>query len=877
MMQEPAAPAPSGIVTFVFTDIEGSTRLFHLLGDRYEDLLEHHNELLRSVWTAHHGHEVSTEGDSFFVAFAAAADAIRACAEAQTRLAGQPWSEGVSLRIRIGIHSGLASPRNGQYVALAVHQAARVMSAAHGGQILVSEGAAERVGRLEAMELRLLGRFRLRDFDEPIRLYQVAGGGLGDSFPAVRAVPADGHNIVQPPTSIIGRDQLVVDVAANIASGRVVTLVGPGGVGKTRVAAEIGIRIAPQWDDGVWRVDLGSVTDPGSVAAAIAGAVGAPARPGGERWDDATEHLKDRRAIVILDNCEHLLASCRQAVASLQATCRGVGALATSRQQIGVSGEIAWQVPPLQVATGSPADPAPLLASPAGILFAERAAAARPGFEITGSNAAVVSEICRRLDGLPLSLELAAAMLAVQSPEEILAGLDNPLRLLRSRDSALTDHHRSIEEVLALSDSLLDDDLRIAFRRLSVFSAGFSIESATAAAGRGDIERDDVPRCVWALVDRSLVAADLSANSTRYRMLETTRKYGRRLLDESGETTEVATALATAFLERLGPWYSADTRWVGDVGVELDNLRGLLPVVATDQEDLAQQIACTIGRYHDASQTFGDGIEELGGYLATLAGPSATRVSLLSTLADLRLRTGDVAAAKELVEEAAATRQKYGEPPWDDVGVDRTRGEVARRSGDLAGAVKIAQEVLRRPLSDRGRPRMYNLLGTTSGALGDLETAYDAFTKELELNMAIGYEWATASAHGNLAEVAIRLGDTRGAAEHQAACLELAMSQGSKAMVAFSLIVAARLAGTRGEWAKAGRLHAQGDHLLAETGLVLYEDDKRESDRLLAEAKEHLGDEVYARWVADGRKLEIPAAAELARSVFAEAMRRTSG
>ncbi len=610
------------------------------------------------------------------------------------------------------------------------------------------------------------------------------------------------------------------------------------------------------------------MTDPGSVAAAIADAVGAPARPGRERWEDVGEHLRTRRAVVTIDNCEHLLATCSELVRSLQETCPQVGTLATSRQPLRVVGEVLWTVTPLDVPTRAQPDPVTVLASSAGRLFAERGAAARPGFLVDEDNAQSVSEICRRLDGLPLALELAAALLAVQSPAEILAGLEDRFHLLLSRDPHLPDRHRSLEELLAWSYRSLTDGEQTAFRRLSVFGAGFSIDTATAAVVGGAVEAADVPELVWSLVDRSLVIADLTANATRYRLLETMRSYGRRLLDGAAETTDAAAQLGASLVERLGPWFPASRDWVGDVAVELDNLRALIPLLAVDHQELAQTLACTISRYHDASQTFREGIEEVAGYVHVLSIASPTRVSLLTSLADLHLRTGDTDAAKELVEDADALREKHGAPRWDDVGVDRTRGEIARRSGDLEGAVEIARKGLERALSERGRPRMYNLLGTTSGALGDLETAYEAFGEELDLNRAIGYEWGAASALGNLAEVALRLGDAAAAARHQRACLDLAVAQGSTAMVAFSLIVAARLAGRREDWPTAARLHAQGETLLNRTGLALYDDDRRESDKLLASIRSEVGDEPLEGWIEDGRGLEVPDAVDVARSLF---------
>ncbi len=855
--------APGGMVTFVFTDIEGSTRLFHQLGGRYVELLDRHNELLRLAWNRHNGYEVSTEGDSFFVAFENAADAISACLEAVQRMEAETWGAGMRVRDRVGVHTGLASPREGRYVSLAVHQAARIMAAAHGGQVLVSQDTADALGG-GGVDLRKLGRFRLRDFDEPQNLYQVVGAGLGESFPAVRAIPADGHNISSRPTATVGRQEVIDQITDRVAAGGLVTLLGPGGVGKTRVAEEVGVHIASAWPDGVWLVNLAGVSDAAFVAAAIADAIGAPAKPGRERWDDVLDQLRDRRAVIVLDNCEHLLESCRHHIASVQAHCPGVAVLATSREPVRLPAEILWHIDPLGVPNAPDADPESVLSSAAGRLFATRAAAARPGFEVDDGNAAVVAEICRTLDGLPLSIELAAALVAVESPAEILAELADRFRVLRARDRASTGRHASVEQLLSWSYESLTEQERMAFRCLSVFSSGFSREEAAAAIGRRDLDTRDVAPLVWSLVDRSLVETDLTADTTRYRLLETMRTYGRGLLDAAGETGEVATGLAEFFLGRLGPWMPPGRSWASEVGLELDNLRGLILLLPPGRQEQAQQVACTLGRYHnDAVHTFLDGIGELTRYVDVLSDPTETRVSLLTTLAFLHLRTDDIETAAWLVEDADALREKEGVPEWDEVAVDRARGEIARRSGDLEGAVRIARAALERPLTDRSRSRMYNLLGTTFGALGDLEAAREAFSRELELNRAVGYDGYIASAQGNLAEVALRLGDFEAAARHQAACFELAVAQGSVTVLAFSMIVAARLAGHRADWPTAVQLHARGELLLADTGLVLYDDDRRESDELLARARAQLGGDTFEQAAADGRRMSMPEALEL--------------
>jgi predicted ATPase/class 3 adenylate cyclase len=867
-MADPALP--SGIVTFLFSDIEGSTRLFRDLGDRYPEVLEVHNQVLRAIWTQHAGVEVFTEGDSFVVAFDSADRAVLAAASGQRALAGVDWPHGVALKVRMGLHSGLAAPRGNGYVSITVHQASRVIGVAHGGQIVVSQDTAFLTPRELEVALRPLGRFRLRDFTEPVRLYQVVGQGLEEHFAAPRAIPADKHNIVGKQTPTIGREETLAALVDHVVPGQLLTLVGPGGVGKSRTATELGLAIAPRWEDGVWLVELAGVSEPDLVAGAVADAVGAPARADGARADDVVSHLESLRAVVILDNCEHLIAACREMILRIHAGCEHVAIIATSREPLHSPGEVRWPIEPLEVPEDSASAEA-IFASPAVELFGERGIMARPGFEIDRQDAVVVAEIVRHLDGLPLLIELAAALLSVQTPREILEGLQSSARYLRSRDPHTSERHRTIEGLLTWSYRLLGPAEQSALRRLSVFAAGFNRASAAAAMVGEDIGADETDDLLWSLVDRSLIGTDFDTDETRYHLLETVRTYARQRLDQAGETDAVATRLAEWYLERLGPWLPPDRGWVSDVRDDLDNLRAIVGRIPRSSQELAQQIACSIGRYHDATQTFQEGIQELTRLAGLLDEPSATRVSLLATLGYLHLRGGQVEQAARLIDAAEALSAEHGSPEWDDVAIERTRGEITRRVGDLSGAVKIARDALEKPVSDRGRARMYNLLATASGASGDLETALDAGRAELELNRKLGYEGYVASAHGNLAETALRLGDMPAAAGHQRACLELAVALGSPVNVAFSLIVAARIAGWQLQWDTAVTIHAKAEEELDKIGLVLYDDDLAESRQLLEVARRELGEKDFESSRNRGLEMSLPDAVRAADHVLATA------
>jgi predicted ATPase/class 3 adenylate cyclase len=856
---------PSGVVTFAFTDIEASTRLLRSLEDRYPAVLQRHIDLIREAWIGHHGVLLDTAGDGCFGAFADAAAAIRACRNAQQLLATEPWTEEERPLVRMGIHTGLATPQGSTYVALAVHQAARVMGAAHGDQILVSDTSVEEAGALDDVELKPMGRFRMRDFDAPARLYSVVLDWVDREFPAVRAFPVDGHNLVAPSTSLVGRDDVIALASDRLRTDRLVTLTGPGGVGKTRVAIATGLTLAPQWEDGVWLVDLAPLSEGPAIRASVASVIGATAHSGDD-WRDALDHLRDRQSVLLFDNCEHVTREVGHVVTSLLAECPRVHVLATSREPLGVAAETILRIDPLEVPAADAADVAKVLDVAAVRLFLDRARAARPDFPLDHDTVDAVIEIGRHLDGLPLALELAAAHASLLSPTALLGGLRQGLGLLRSRGQDRPDRQRTMDAVFDWSYGLLDDDQQAALRGVSVFAAGFTLESAAAAIGDAV---DDVPGAIWALADASLVTVDLVANDTRYRMLETVRTCARRRLDDERETHAVASRLAAWLLERTGPWHAIDRIRSGQIADDLDTLRGLVPLVAPEQ---AQLLACCLGRYFWTVHPSREHTAELAQYTVDLALSSRERVSMLATLAMLQVHEGDFDGAKRAIDGAIALAEAVGGPPaWDDICLERVPGELALRSGDYATAVDIARGALERDLSLRGRARMYNLLGIGAHFLGDNEAAMTALGHELEVARRLGDEHLMATAEGNAAELALQSGNSVEAARHQDACLDFGLALGDSIAVAYSLIVAARLRAPSNP-EQAAQLHAKADQLLADAGSSLYEDDVRASNEMVESLRRQLDAAVFTRALDAGRAMNISDAASLAKHAFAQVL-----
>lgn len=855
---------PSGTVTFVFTDIEGSTQLLRRLGHGYDAVLRRSVDVLVETWQSHGGHPLPGAGDSTFAAFESAAAAVSACVEGQRRLAAESWPEHGRPAVRMGAHTGLAVPRDGAYVALAVHQAVRVMTAAHGGEILISEQCADEAGDVPAVQLVPLGRYRIRDFDTGPRLYRVAARGLRREFPAIRAVPVDGHNLVPPPTPLVGRAQDVMAVVAGLAPGRVQTLLGPGGVGKTRLAVEVGIVAARGWDDGVWLVDLAPLQDEALVGSALAAAVGAPVSAGSDRWQDAMEHLARLRALVVLDNCDHLVDELVPRLSELLARCPGVGMLATSRERLGMPQEGVWPVRPLPLPAGN-APLADAASTPSVELFLQRARSVCPSFVLDEGTVGAVVGICRRLDGLPLALELAASQMSVLPPARLLAGLEDRFAVLRSRDRGRPDRQRTMEAAIDWSVRLLAPQERTALRRLAVFAKDFSLEAAAPALADGsEIVGGDVPELVWQLAERSLVSVDLTGNDSRYRLLETVRAYSWRLLEEHGEAGGAAERLGQWWVDRLGPWQPMDRLRAAQISDELENLRWLVPLLAGTRPELAQQLACTIARYYYAGDTPLHSIDELSGYAKMLPAPSAARVSLLTTLSNLHVRHGDIASARAAAALAAGVQRACGgPPPWDDVAVERARGEVALRSSDYEQAGAIARAALERGLTSRGRARMLNLLGLSSHFAGDDAAAAAAFDQELLLARSLDDDHLTAIAEGNLAELALRYGDLTTAARHQRACLDLGMALGSEVQIAYSMVTAAALAASA-DPVLSVRLNAKAQQVLSENGHQLYDEDLAACEQMSQSNRRILGDAPFDAESAAGRALLLPDAAQLA-------------
>ncbi len=516
---------PTGTVTFMFTDIEGSTLLWETHPELMGGALRRHDELVRGSIEGAGGRVFATGGDGFAAVFTSAADATAAALDVQRGLLAEPWPGSVELRVRIGLHTGNAFERGGDYFGPHVNRAARLTGAAHGGQTVMSAPTAEAVGPASPAELVDLGRVHLRGIVEPVHAFGVAVSDVPWVDQPLVSARSIAGNLPRLQTEVVGS---LAELQRQIdsASSRTFTLTGSGGVGKTRAAIEIGWRMVDDFVDGAWFIDLSAIADTAAVPGAVAAILGV-ANPAGATPDESiVGWCSDRHMLLVIDNCEHVLTPIARLVASIVAECPKVSILATSRAPLGVPGEQVIRIPSLQ-------------RTDAVDLFLLRAAAADSSFDSSGADRDVIAAICERVDGIPLAIELAAARTTSLTPTEILANLDDRLRLLRSSGRGGLERHQTLRATMTWSYRLLSDAERNLFDRMSVFAGGFDLGAAEAIGTGDDIERDEVIDLLGELVAKSMIMAEATARGTRYRLLDTLRQYGEERLDASGSTGPV--------------------------------------------------------------------------------------------------------------------------------------------------------------------------------------------------------------------------------------------------------------------------------------------------------------------------------------------------
>ncbi|MGV8838954.1 MAG: hypothetical protein ACWA6X_01480 [Bauldia sp.] len=575
------APFADGVLTFLLTDIAGSVRQWEAAPARMRQLLRRHDAVLRQEVTLQAGHIFRTAGDSFHAAFALPASALEAAVAAQRALAGEDFSALGSLRVRMAIHVGPAESRDGDYYGQGINQTARILELTHGGQVLVSGTAARLIGNELPNGARLidLGHHHLRDFAAAERLFQIHADDLPSQFPAIKSSGRSPTNVVRGTTSFIGRTKEMADIGRALDHARLVTLLGNGGAGKTRISIEAAQGLMPRFPDGIWFVDFSALSDPNLVADKVAAVVGAVSSAEQAGAESVARTLRDQTALLIFDNCEHLLAATAELADYVLKLCPNVAVLATSRQALALPSEHILPISNLNVARGDDLDREAALASPAIRLFVDRAESAS-SFNLTDANVKWVADICSQLDGIPLALELAAPQLRTNRPEALSALLRDSISV-PSKLRTTPDRHRTLASTFDWSYRLLAPTEQLLLQRLGVLAAGCSMAGAIAVCGWGELTGDDVRRLLPDLLDKSLVVADLNGPETRFRLLETTRRYALKRLSEGGQEQEtrrrLLAFLTTTLSEATANWaHQATQSWKDQYGPELDNTRATL-------------------------------------------------------------------------------------------------------------------------------------------------------------------------------------------------------------------------------------------------------------------------------------------------------------
>jgi predicted ATPase/class 3 adenylate cyclase len=906
------AELPSGTVTFLFTDVEGSTRLWEEYPDAMRAALARHDEVVRGAIESHGGLVVKTTGDGFHAVFARASEAVDAAIAGQLSLAVEPWSETGPLRVRMGVHTGEAEMREGDYYGTALNRAARLAGAAHGGQVVVSRSTEEVAGeQLPAgVTLADLGEHRLRDLARPEHVYQVLHVLLPHDFPRLQTLDTYPGNLPLQLTSFVGREAEIVRTIDALGQSRLVTLTGVGGVGKTRLAVQVAAEVLPEFRDGAWLCELATAGDEVLMFHTVADAVGARQREGLSMADSAVEFLRDRELLLVLDNCEHLLVDAARLASEIMQRCPSVRILATSREGLGVSGEQVVVLGSLPLVADA-VDPSAIASSDAVRLFVDRASAARSGFILSAANLDAVAEICRRLDGIPLAIELAAARVTGLSPVEIAAHLDERFRLLAGARRRVA-RHQTLRATVEWSYALLDDTERLVFDRLGVFVASFDADAAYAVVAGDEQEYWAVLDALTSLVEKSMVVAgETDDGTTRYWLLETLRAFAREKLGATGDTNRWRRLQAchyAEFCEKVGPQLVGPDEDVAGarVDTEVENiwaaLRWGLDSSAQEDADLALRMVIALTRAPGVSESRAArwGLQEWAEAVLTAARSSALsgRAQAISLAAAWRINLlDDVEAAEELGWEALRAPSAAEVPQSIALGY-YALATVRYRQGRTAEALEIIVEGHRALDASDAPGACHGTLHGVSSLLHVAAGEFEAAGREAEdyveiaraagsalmLQAALGYSgsaWFSADpdralaafedsialgkvattnsmAFAGAAQLRARAGDRIAALTHLRGAIAADHDMGARASAGFTLeraiVVLARLGDDELAAMCAGIVQAE---------IVASFRTLPQADRSAARVAERLGPDAYAAAYARGAALNYEAVAPM--------------
>jgi predicted ATPase/class 3 adenylate cyclase len=878
-------PLPTGTVTFLFSDIEGSTRMWEHYPAEMRGALARHDALMRDAIGQNGGHVFKTIGDAFCAAFQDAPDGLNASIQAQLALAEERWPQPLSFRVRMALHTGSAEQRDGDYFGQPLNRVARLLAAANGGQILCSQATQDLVkGQCSrGIALRDLGERRLKDLVHREQIYQVLGPGLETDFPPLRTLDDCPNNLPIQLTSFVGREREIEATKERVGKSRMVTLLGPGGCGKTRLSLQAGAALVEKYSGGVWLVELASVLEPRLIPQVVAASLGVKEVRDETCTDTLRRFCEGKDLLLILDNCEHLVEGCAHLCQVLLSSCPRLRILATSREVLRVPGEITYLVPPLSKKEQTPES---LAGFETVKLFVDRASAVDGSFAVTRANAFAVAAVCHRLDGIPLAIELAAARSRSMSVGEINERLDHRFRLLTAGARTALPRQQTLRSLIDWSYDLLNESERLILRRVCFFTGGWDLAAAEKVCsgptrdslGRDlhGVERWELLDLLSSLTDKSLVIAEPKQSGTRYRVLETVRQYGLERLAESGELESIRERHLAHFLqfareaegELTGPHRGA---WLDRLEEEHGNLRSALDLCASSSPELMGaelEICGRLWRFWLVRGHVTEGRERLSGALGR-AGPEMRNASVakaLNSVGHLAWAQGEYTKALEFHGKSLEINRELGDRAQEAINLNgmslaaRDLGNLSMARESLELALAVNQDLGNRAAEAAN----LNNLADVHLRLGDRELARKLFEQSLATHEELGQVAASVSSLNGLGEMALDRGDFEEASRRFTRSLTINMDVKDIRGTLDSLRWIASLGVVTGNAGRAVRLWGALERFREEFGIQATPIDQAQMAEELARVKGTMAEEeIKALW-GEGRAMSLDQACELA-------------
>jgi predicted ATPase/class 3 adenylate cyclase/Tfp pilus assembly protein PilF len=813
---------PSGTVTFLFTDIEGSTRLWEEHPGAMRLALARHDDLLRMAIEKNNGVVFKKMGDAFCAVFATASDAINAALASQLLLLNEVWEQTGPLRVRMALHTGEAEERDGDYFGPTLNRVARLQSAGQGGQTLLSEAVQTLVGSVlpVGVALKDMGVHRLKDLQVPEHVFQLCHPRLPDVFPPLHSLNNLPNNLPRQPNSFIGREEEMQTVQQLLRTSPLVTLTGTGGCGKTRLALQVAAEVLEDYTDGVWLVELASLSEPSLIPQTVASALGVREEPSRPLTQTLTDYLKPKKLLILLDNCEHLPSACAVLTETLVKNCPNLSVLATSREPLNIPAEHPWRVPSLlspdsRKLPDEEKDIATVLLDYTAVrLFVERAMMHRPGFALTRQNASAVASVCHRLDGIPLALELAAARVKVLPVEQIVARLDDRFRMLTGGSRTALPRQQTLRALLDWSYDLLNDQEQHLLQRLAVFAGGWLLEAAEAVCAGEGIDAREVLELLLLLVDKSVVVYEERAEGARYRLQETVRQYANDRLLEAGQAPayriqhqDYYLALAEEAETHLtGPEQAV---WFETLETEHDNLRRALEGCKMEQAGL--RLAVALHYFWVTHGHLREGRFWLEAMLVQSGERNVLCANALRAASVLTRSLGDYTTAHRYGVDSLTLYRELG----DTSGIAKAIGTlalVAERKNELTLAQGMYEESLALHRSLKDTPSVAIVLtnlGNLESWLGDFATARLCLEEALTIDRELGDKRGISFDLANLASLAYRQGDYRSAQALYQESLNIKQDLGDRGGMAWQIGNLGLILEKQEQYTRAGTLYEE--------------------------------------------------------------------